>query len=145
MDKKRSILNVGVSIIFRFILLAGAIVNRRVLIQYIGNDLNGLNALYTSMIDFLNVAEMGVSSAIIYCMYKPIIEKNQEKLAALYQLLTKICRIVGIVIFLSGLVLLPILPHLIKEYSECKYLRNIFSYAVFCCLVLYVQCKVGVD
>ena len=50
MDKRRSILNVTVSIISRILLLFAAFFVRRLLIQYIGNDVNGLNSLYTSII-----------------------------------------------------------------------------------------------
>ena len=45
MDKKRGLLNIGVSIIFKILLLLGSILVRRFLIQYIGNEANGLSSL----------------------------------------------------------------------------------------------------
>ena len=90
MDKKKGLLNVIVSIAFKVLLLVGAILVRRYLIKYIGNEVNGLNSLYTSIIGFLAVAELGVGSAITFCMYKPIVEGDNDKVSALYGLFTKL-------------------------------------------------------
>ena len=81
MDKRKSIINVSVSIFFRFFMLIGSILVRRFLIQYIGNEVNGLDSLYASLIGFLSVAELGVGSAITFCMYKPIVEQDNSKVA----------------------------------------------------------------
>ena len=102
MDKRKSILNVVVSIVFRFFMLVGSIIVRRFLIKYIGNEVNGLNSLFESLIGFLSVAELGVGSAITFCMYKPIVEQDENKVAALYQLFTKTYRIIGAIVLLAG-------------------------------------------
>lgn len=117
MDKKRSILNVGVSIAFKFVMLIGSILVRRYLIKYVGNEINGLNSLYLSIVGFLSVAELGVGSAITFCMYKPIVEKDNAKVAALYQLFRKAYLVIGAVIFSAGIIILPILPYLAKDYT----------------------------
>lgn len=116
-DKKRSLLNVGVSIIFRFAILAGSIVVRRLLIQYIGNEINGLNSLYLSIVGFLSVAELGVGSAITFAMYKPIVNQNDDEVAALYQLFRRSYWVIGSVILAIGIIMLPLLPYLAKDYT----------------------------
>ena len=83
LDKKKGLLNIIVSIIFKVFLLIGAIIARRFLIQYAGEDATGLDSLYVSIIGFLSVAELGVGSAITYCMYKPIVEGDNNKVSAL--------------------------------------------------------------
>lgn len=127
MDKRRGLLNVGVSIIFKLVLLVGSILVRRFLINYIGNDANGLSSLYISIIGFLTVAELGVGESITFCMYKPIVENNQEKVAALYTLFKKLYLVIGAIIFLAGLVVMPFLPKLAKDYSSL----NINVYLTF--------------
>lgn len=117
MDKKRGLLNIGVSIVFKIVLLVGAILVRRFLIQYIGNDANGLSSLYTSIIGFLTVAELGVGEAITFCMYKPIVEGNPEKVAALYTLFKQIYLAIGLIIFFAGMIVMLFLPQLAKDYS----------------------------
>ncbi len=127
MDKKKSLLNVIVSISFKIVLLVSSLLNRRFLIQYIGNEVNGLNSLFVSIIGFLSVAELGIGSAITFCMYKPIVEKNERKVAALYCLFKKIYLIVGAIILVGGLIITPFIPHLAADYSSV----NVNVYASF--------------
>ena len=118
MDKKKGLLNVSVSIGFKVLLLAINIVSRRFLIQYVGNEVNGLNSLYLSILDFLSIAELGVGSAITFCMYKPIVAGDTNKVSALYGLFTKLYILVGCIIFVCGCALMPVLPYLAKDYER---------------------------
>lgn len=134
MDEKRSMLNVSVSVFFRIILLFASIFIRRLLIQYVGNDVNGINSLYLSILGFLSVAELGVGSAITFSMYRPIVEKRVEAVAALYQLFQKAYWIIGSIIFVAGIMLMPALPYLAKDYSTL----NINLYTTFFLMLLSV-------
>ena len=120
MDKKKSLLNVSVSIGFKFILIFLSLYVRRLLIQNIGNEINGLDSLFLSLIGFLSVTELGVGSAITFCMYKPVVEKNNEKVAALYHLIKKLYNIISVIIFAAGLILMPFLPYFAKDFSTAS-------------------------
>ena len=117
MDKKRSILNVSVAIFFKLILFALSVFARRCLIKYVGNDANGVNSLYSSIVGVLAIAELGVGSAITFSMYQPIINNEKEKIAALYKLFIKIYRIIAGLILIAGLAITPFLPLLTKNYQ----------------------------
>ena len=117
MDKRRGLKNVSVSILFKIFLLIGSLLVRRYLIKYIGIEVNGLNSLYLSILNVLSVAELGIDSAIIYCMYKPVVEGDNEKVSALYHLFTKLYLICGAVIVVGGCALMPALPYLAKDHS----------------------------
>lgn len=118
MDKKKGLLNVIISIAFKIILLIANILVRRFLIKYIGNEINGLNSLYISVLDFLSVAELGVGSAITFCMYKPIVDGDNVKVSALYGLFTKLYLIIGAIILIGGCAIMPALPYLAKDYQN---------------------------
>lgn len=118
MDKRKSVLNISVSIISRIILLVMALYVRRLITHYIGNEVNGLNSLYSSIIGMLSAAEVGVGSAIVFSMYKPIIRGNKKQITALYCLYRKLYRIIGFVIFAAGLLVTPFLPFLISDYER---------------------------
>lgn len=117
MDKKRALLNVGVSITFKMLVLVANILARRFLIQYLGNSVNGLNSLYVSIIDVLSVAELGIGSAITFSMYRPIVEGDRAKVAALYKLYRKLYLIVGGIILAVGCAVMPLLPFLAKGHE----------------------------
>ncbi|HBF15730.1 MAG TPA: hypothetical protein DDW30_08685 [Clostridiales bacterium] len=118
MSKNRSILNVAVSIFFKIALLIGNLFVRRYLIRFVGNDVNGLNSLYLSIIGMLSVVELGIGSAIIYCMYKPIVMGDTEKVLSLYKLFKKIYLVIGGIIAIAGCALMPFLPYLAKGYAD---------------------------
>ncbi len=118
MEKKKSVLNVSVAVGFRLLMLIGSILVRRYLIRYIGNEVNGLDSLYNSLIGFLSVAELGVGSAITFCMYKPIVEGDTNKVASLYRLFVKAYRVIAITMLAVGAGMIPFLPYLAKDYAE---------------------------
>ena len=49
---------------------------RTAMIYLMGVQYLGLNSLFASVLQVLNLAELGVGSAMIYSMYKPIAEDN---------------------------------------------------------------------
>ncbi len=118
MDRKKSFLNVGVSLAFKIINLILSVLVRRALIIHCGNELNGLTALYTSIIGFLSAAELGIGTAISFGMYRPIVENDRKKLAALFGLFRKLYRLVAAFILIAGLFITPFLPHLAKDYLQ---------------------------
>ena len=56
---------------------------RWLMIHYMGVQYLGLNGLFTSILQVLNLAELGVGTAMVYSMYKPIAENDHEKICAL--------------------------------------------------------------
>lgn len=120
MDKQKSLLNISVSVGFKLVTMIMSIVVKRMLIRTCGNDVNGLNALYVSIIGFLTVTELGVGTAITFCMYKPIVQDETEKVAALYHLFQRIYTIVGAAILVFGLLLMPFLRYFAKDYAQIE-------------------------
>ena len=80
----------------------------------LGLEYLGLSSLFTSILSVLSLTELGVGSAIVYHMYKPIAEDDEETLCALLNYYKKVYRIIGIVVLVAGLSLIPFLPLLIK-------------------------------
>ena len=87
---------------------------RSLFIKYIGVEYAGLSSLFTSILRVLNLAELGVGSALVFSMYKPIAEDDNDKICALINLYKIYYRIIGIVVLIIGLVLTPVLPFLIS-------------------------------
>ena len=55
---------------------------RTLLIRYLGMEYLGLNSLFTSILQILNLAELGVGSALGYSMYAPIAEGKKDEICA---------------------------------------------------------------
>ena len=74
----------------------------------------GLNSLFTSILQVLNLAELGVGSAMVYSMYKPIAEDDTAKICALLKLYRTYYDVIGGVIAVAGIAMTPFVPKLIN-------------------------------
>lgn len=88
--------------------------SRTVIIKALGAEYLGLNGLFTSILTVLNLTELGVGSAIVFSMYKPIATGDDELVSALLNLYRKIYKVIGIGIIAVGCILMPFLQHLVS-------------------------------
>lgn len=87
---------------------------RTAMIYFMGVQYLGLNSLFTSVLQVLNLAELGVGSAMVYSMYKPIAEDDTDTICALMRLYKLYYRVIGCVIAGVGIILTPFIPNLIS-------------------------------
>lgn len=119
---------------------------RTAMIYFLGVQYLGLNSLFSSVLSVLNLAELGVGSAMVYSMYKPIAEDNTEKICALMRLYRTYYRIIGLVIATAGLAVTPLIPNLIKGSVPSGinvyilYLLNLASTVLTYWLFSYKNC-----
>lgn len=88
---------------------------RTAIIYYLGVEYLGLDGLFTSILQVLNMAELGVGSAMIFSMYKPIAVDDTEKICKLMNLYKIYYRFIGLTIAVVGIVICPFVPYLIKS------------------------------
>ena len=87
---------------------------RTAMIYLMGVEYLGLNSLFTSILQVLNLAELGVGSAMVYSMYKPIAENDKATICALLKLYKKYYFFIGLIIACVGALLTPLIPKLIS-------------------------------
>lgn len=106
--------NLVFGILLKFYQITIPFLMRTAMIYFMGVQYLGLNSLFTSILQVLNLAELGVGSAMIYSMYKPIAEDDAATICALIRLYRTYYRIIGIVIAVIGVLLTPFIPKLIN-------------------------------
>lgn len=80
----------------------------------LGSEYLGLNNLFSSLLQMLCLAEMGLGSAMVYALYKPVALDNRQQIQSLLRLYQRIYRIVSCAILLMGCICIPFLPKLIN-------------------------------
>lgn len=121
----------GYQIIMPFIM-------RTVILMYMGIQYLGLNSLFGSVLFVLNLAELGVGSAMVYSMYQPIIDGNKTEICALVKLYRKYYRIIGLVIAVVGSVLTPFIPYIIKgSVPDDINIYIVYLLNLFCTVMSY--------
>lgn len=117
MEKSRtqkSISNIISGLIYKLIALFFPFLIRIVMIRKLGVEYLGLNSLFTSILMVLSLSELGVGSALVYNMYKPMAENDVDRVCALLNVYKKFYRIIGFAIAIIGLSLLPFLDKLVS-------------------------------
>ena len=112
---KNATKNIIFGIILKLYQILVPFLMRTTMIYFMGVEYLGLNSLFTSVLQVLNLAELGIGSAMVFSMYKPIAEDDNEKICALMNLYKLYYRIIGLVILVVGLILCPFIPYLIKS------------------------------
>ena len=89
-------------------------ITRTALLYILGTQYLGLNGLFSSLLSFLSLAELGVSNALVYSMYKPVAEEDEKTVCALLNLYRRLYRMIGMVILAAGLICVPFLRNFIS-------------------------------
>ena len=79
---KNAVRNIIWGFIEKVIAILLPFATRTVLIKVLGAEYLGLNSLFTSILQVLSISELGVSSAIVFSMYKPIAEDDNNLICA---------------------------------------------------------------
>lgn len=111
---KNATRNVGAGVVLKLFNILLPFLFRTILIRVFGAEYLGLNGLFASVLQVLNLAELGVGSAMVFSMYLPIIEDECEKICALLSLYRTYYRLIGLIILVGGLFLTPFIPELIS-------------------------------
>ena len=126
MRTKYAIINMLVGVggqIFNLIL---SFVARMVFVHYLSQAYLGVNGLFTDVLGLLNLAELGIGTAMIYSMYEPAARNDEKQLARMMNLYKRMYRIVALGVLTIGLILLPFLHVFVKDGGGIEHLRLIY-------------------
>lgn len=115
MRVKNSIINISVGLGNQLIITSLSFVSRTIFISTLGIEYLGVNGLFTNILAMLSLAEAGIGSSIMYSLYKPVAENDQEKINILMKLYKKAYMVIALVILLLGLSIMPFLDFFIKD------------------------------
>ena len=101
------LVNKTVALMFPFII-------RTILIWELGAEYAGLNSLFTSILQVISLADLGVGSAIVFSMYRAVSEDNKKMLSAYLNYFRRVFFLIGSIIVMIGLLIMPFLKYLIK-------------------------------
>ena len=105
--------------------LTGAVVHL-FFIKYMIKEYLGAKTLFSNILDFLSLAELGIGLVLVYSMYQPLAEKNERKLIALTRFYRKAYNLIAAMVFCSGLCLMPFLSFFINNMEDVPHAHLIF-------------------
>ena len=111
-------INVVIAIVCQIVNLLLNFVVRTFFIKILGAEYLGVNGLFTNVITILSFAELGIGSAIIFSMYKPLAIGDKNKICSLMRLYKKAYWTIGIIVAAVGIVISPFLQFIVKEQPD---------------------------
>ena len=127
-----SIKNVGAAMTSYILAMLIGIVAQSILVRYLGIEYNGLNGLFSNIVSMLSIAELGIGSAVVYHLYRPIAEKDTEKIKSLMGFYKKAYRFIAVVIGIVGICIIPFLNIIVGETTiSSKEIYVIFGLFLF--------------
>lgn len=129
----KSAKNSVVALLFYAINLILQFISRKIFIEYLGEDILGLNTTVSSILQFLNIAELGIGSAIGYTLYKPLHDNDRTAINEIVALQGWLYKRIAAFIIIGSVVLMAFFPVIFAKtdlplwYSYGTYTVLLFS------------------
>lgn len=115
-----SIKNSGATIFGRIATLIMEFILRTVLIKTLGIEYGGISTLFTDILQVLSLMELGLGSAIIFALYKPLAENDHKKINALMHFYKNAYNIIAAGVFILGFCCVPFLNSIVRDVPDIK-------------------------
>lgn len=110
-----SIKNMIFSVLSNALTIIIGFVVQKFFLDILGTEYLGVNSLYSNIVSMLAIADLGIGTAIIYNLYEPVAKNNKNKIKSLMRFYRNTYRVIALVIFLIGLVIIPFLPIIVGK------------------------------
>lgn len=112
--------NVNIALVCQIVNTLLGFVARSAFIRMLGETYLGVNGIFSNILTVLSFAELGIGTAIVYNLYKPLKDRNEREVGALMQFYRNAYLVIGVLIAVVGLLLIPFLELLISEQPDIK-------------------------
>ena len=111
----KSIKNAKIALVFYFLNLVLSFISRKVFIDYLGAEILGLNTTVVNLLSFLNLAELGIGSAIAYTLYKPLSTKSTNEINEIVSIQGWLYRVIAYIVIVAACILMCFFPLIFEK------------------------------
>lgn len=129
----KSFKNSFVALFFSICELLLRFYSRKVFFDYLGAEVLGLNTTAQSILSFLNLAELGIGSAVAFSLYKPIYDKDEGVINEIISLQGWFYQRVALIVISGSLLVMFFFPMIFSKadiplwYAFASYSVLLFS------------------
>ena len=124
----KTLQNAKVSVFFHLVFIFVQFFARKLFLDHLGDEFIGLTSTLRSFLGFLNLAELGIGTAIGFSLYKPIFEKNYDEINKLINYFGFLYQRIGLIILGLSLILSGFFPWI---FSDVQISLGIVYYGFF--------------
>ena len=140
-DKSRtynSARNFTMSVVQKLVSILLTFFGRQIFLQVLTVEYLGINGLFTDILTMLSLADLGLAASMSFSFYKPLAEKDEDKLAALVGFYRKVYNMVAVFIGVAGLALTPFLSFVVNLENDIPYIEVYYLIAVANTVISYL-------
>ncbi len=113
--KNKIFKEISLNLIITFLISFLSFVLNKYFVFYLGIENLGLMKLFSQLLAYLNLAEIGLASASTYALYKPLAKKDYKQISIVINTMSSLYKNIFLFILIVGLLLNPIIPFFIKD------------------------------
>lgn len=121
---QNSIKNASSEVIVRLLTAVSKFILRTVFIYTLGIQYNGVAGLFNDILYVFSLAELGISFAISFALYKPLAVGDDDAVVRIMKFYKRVYRVIALAIFAAGILTMPFLKYLVKDVPNIK--ENIY-------------------
>lgn len=112
-------------------------INRSVFLAVLGITYASINGLFMNILAILSLAELGIGEAIIFSMYKPVANNDNEKIKSLLNLYKKAYSYIGGIVAIGGILIIPFIYYLVPNENRVNGLITIYLFFLMNSVISY--------
>ena len=101
---KYALKNIKVNLVFYLLYTLVGFFSRKIFLEYLGNEFVGLVGTLQGILGFLNLAELGIGTAIGFSLYKPLYENDRGTLNKIISLMGYLYKRVALLVLGVGVI-----------------------------------------
>ena len=135
---RKSSINVIASLLQNLINVFISLGSRIIFVKILNASYLGIIGLFTNVLSILSLADLGITTAMMYSLYKPIAENDTSKIRDLVYFFRKIYLIIAMVVFVLGIIIVPLLPYIIRLEEPISGLNGYYVLALLNVVISYL-------
>lgn len=118
MEKKNNIsINTFTSLVVQLAVTIQGLIIPRIMLVYFGSSINGLVSSLTQYLNLFAIIEGGISGVILAALYKPVSEKNNQKLSSILVSANDFMKKLGVLFAGYAIIMAAVYPIFVHTYS----------------------------
>lgn len=110
----KALKNVSITTLCQIMYILVSFVCRTVFTKTLGAEYLGVNGLFSNVLTMLSFVDLGMGSALVYKMYKPLAMNDEHMLCVYIRFYKKVYIGIAIVVAIIGLGLIPFLNNIVN-------------------------------
>ena len=124
---QKSLKNSTIALLYYAIFLIINFFSRKIFLDHLGTEILGLNTTASNLLQFLNLAELGISTAVGFTLYKPLAKDDRTTINEVITLQGQLYKRIAILILLASAILMCFFPLIFEKIK----LPMWYAYASF--------------